>query len=186
MMVALDTLEVPSHKDWRRWLKENHARSRGVWLVFYKDHTGVKLLEYEESICEALCFGWVDSLVRWLDDDRYARKFTPRTATSKWSDSNRRRWAELKAAGLLAEPGLAAAPTNARYTAKAEIPELPGYIANAFRKNAKAWRLFCGLAPGYRRLFVMWIHTAKRPETREKRIRESIKLLEAGKKLGLK
>jgi len=186
MTASLSTIEVRSRKEWRRWLKENHARSVGVWLVFYKDRTGVKGVEYEDSVCEALCFGWVDSLVRRLDEERYARKFTPRTATSKWSDSNRKRWAELKTAGLLAGPGLAAAPTSRTYAPIPEIPELPSYIANAFKANAGAWKFFCGLAPTYRRHFVVWIHMAKREETRAKRIRESIKLLEAGEKLGLK
>jgi uncharacterized protein YdeI (YjbR/CyaY-like superfamily) len=128
----------------------------------------------------------VDSLIKRLDDDRYAIKVTPRKPTSIWSDINRRRWKELKAAGLLAPAGLAAAPTANRYAAHPPIPELPAYLAKALKTNAKAWQFFQGLARSYRRDFVVWIHTAKRPETRERRIRESIALLVAGKKLGLR
>jgi uncharacterized protein YdeI (YjbR/CyaY-like superfamily) len=135
---------------------------------------------------EALCFGWVDSLIRRLDEDRYAIKVTPRKPTSKWSDINRKRWSALAAAGLLASPGRAAAPTKHTYAPKPAIPMLPAYVANAFKTNLKAWQNFQALAPTYRRDFVVWIHMAKRPETRERRIRESIALLEAGKKLGLK
>jgi uncharacterized protein YdeI (YjbR/CyaY-like superfamily) len=135
---------------------------------------------------EALCFGWIDSLVKRLDNDRYAIKVTPRQPTSKWSNLNRKRWAELKATDLLAAAGLAAAPTNNTYAAKPAIPDLPNYIAKAFQEDTKAWKFFQELAPSYRRYFVAWIHTAKRQETREKRIRESILLLAAGKKLGLK
>jgi uncharacterized protein YdeI (YjbR/CyaY-like superfamily) len=143
-------------------------------------------MPYEDLVCEALCFGWVDSLIKRLDYNRYAIRVTPRQPSSKWSDMNRRRWNELKAAGLLAPAGLAAAPTANRYAVHPPIPKLPVYVAKAIRTNVKAWQFFQQLAPTYRRDFVVWIHTAKRPETREKRIHESIELLAAGKKLGLK
>lgn len=154
--------------------------------MFWKEHTGVKSIPYEDAIREALCFGWVDSLVKRLDDERYALKFTPRKPTSKWSDINRNRWRELKAAGRLAAAGRAAAPTDNRYAPKPVIPALPAYLARALKAHPRAWRFFRELAPTYRRDFVVWIHIAKRPETRERRITQSIALLEAGKKLGLK
>src|SRR5260221_13876098 len=116
-------------------LGKHHASSSGVWLVFYKKHTLVKSIPYEDSVREALCFGWVDSLIKRLDDDRYAIKVTPRKATSKWSDINRKRWKALKAAGRLAAPGLAAAPTANRYAPRPSIPELPAYVAKAFKAN---------------------------------------------------
>ena len=186
MTTQLVTLEVRNRQQWRMWLGKHHASSPGVWLVFYKDHTGVKSMPYEESVREALCFGWIDSLIKRLDDDRYARKFTLRKPTSKWSDINRKCWAELNAARVLAAAGLAAAPTGNTYAPLPAIPDLPAYIAKALKANPKAWGFFQQLAPTYRRHFVGWIHTAKRPETREKRIRESLALLAAGKKLGLK
>jgi uncharacterized protein YdeI (YjbR/CyaY-like superfamily) len=186
MPTELKQLEVRSRAEWRRWLKQNHTSREGVWLVFHKGGTPPKGLSYEDSVREALCFGWIDSLIKRLDDKRYARKFTPRKPTSKWSDINRQRWAELQQAGQLAPAGIAAAPTDNRYAPRPTIPELPAYIARALKKNAAAWRFFRELAPTHRRQFVVWIHMAKRPETRDKRIRESIALLAAGKKLGLK
>jgi uncharacterized protein YdeI (YjbR/CyaY-like superfamily) len=186
MTTELVTLEVRSRRRWRAWLSAHHASSPGIWLVFYKYHTGRKSMPVEDAAREALCFGWIDSLIKRLDDDRYAVKVTPRKSTSKWSDINRRRWTELKAAGLLTPAGLAAAPTENTYGPRPVIPDLPGYIANAIKANARAWRFFRELAPTYRRDFVVWIHTAKRPGTRERRIRESLALLAAGKKLGLK
>jgi uncharacterized protein YdeI (YjbR/CyaY-like superfamily) len=186
MTAKLGTLDVRGRKQWRTWLVKHHTSSPGIWLVFHKAHTGVKSLPYEDAVREALCFGWIDSLVRRLDDDRYALKVTPRKPTSKWSDLNRKRWAELKAADLLTSAGLAAAPTDNSYGPRPVIPDLPGYVAKALKANPRAWKFFQGLAPGYRRDFVVWIHIAKRPETRERRIRESIDLLAAGKKLGLK
>ena len=182
----LQTLQVPSRRHWRAWLAKHHTSSPGVWLVFYKAHTGVKSIRYEDTVREALCFGWIDSLVKRLDDDRYVLKVTPRKPRSKWSDINRKRWAELNAAGLLAPAGLAAAPTTNTYAPRPAIPELPAYIAKALKANSKAWKFFRELAPTYRRDFVVWIHIAKRPETRERRIRESIALLAGGKRLGLK
>ena len=186
MAAELITLELRDRRQWRTWLGTHHASSPGVWLVFYKDHTGMKSIAYEDSVREALCFGWIDSLIKRLDDARYARKFTPRKPSSKWSDINRRRWEELKAAGILTATGLAAAPTDNRYAPVPEIPDLPAYIAKALKANPQAWSFFQKLAPGYRRHFVVWIHMAKGTETREKRIRESIALLADGKKLGLK
>jgi uncharacterized protein YdeI (YjbR/CyaY-like superfamily) len=186
MTAELKRLQVRARREWRAWLEKHHTSSPGIWLVFHKAHTGVKSIPYEDMVREALCFGWIDSLIKRLDDDRYLLKITPRKPTSKWSDINRKRWAELEAAGLLAPAGLAAAPTNNSYAPRPVIPELPAYIAKALKANAKAWAFFRELSPTNRRDFVVWIHMAKRAQTRETRIRESIRLLAAGKKLGLK
>ena len=186
MADKLTTLDVRTREKWRQWLVKNHDSSSGIWLVRHKQHTGIESMSYEDFVREALCFGWIDSLVKRLDEDRYAIKVTPRKPTSKWSDVNRKRWKELEAAGQLAASGRAAAPTQNQYAARPRIPELPAYVAKAFKTNPKAWQNFQSLARTYRRDFVVWIHIAKRPETREKRIRESIALLAAGKKLGLK
>src|SRR5438093_13416794 len=116
MTAELMTLQVRSRRQWRAWLAKHHTSSPGVWLVFYKAHTGVKSIPYEDTVREALCFGWIDSLIRRLDADRYALKVTPRRPTSKWSDPNRKRCVELKAYGLLTPAGLAAPPTNETYS----------------------------------------------------------------------
>jgi uncharacterized protein YdeI (YjbR/CyaY-like superfamily) len=186
MTAELMTLRVTSRRQWRAWLSKHHASSPGVWLVFHKAHTAVKSIPYEDMVREALCFGWIDSLVKRLDDDRYAIKVTPRRPTSKWSNINRKRWVELEAAGLLTAAGRAAAPTNHTYAPRPVIPLLPLYIAKALRANPRAWEFFRQLTPTHRRDFVVWIHIARRPETRARRIRESISLLATGKKLGLK
>jgi uncharacterized protein YdeI (YjbR/CyaY-like superfamily) len=186
MTAALTTVDVRTRQQWRAWLAKNHTSSPGIWLVRHKQHTGVQSMPYEDVVREALCFGWIDSLIKRLDEDRYAIKVTPRQATSKWSAANRRRWMELKAAGLLAPAGLAAPPTENTYAPKPRIPDLPLYIAEAIKANPKAWKFFRQLAPTYRRHFIAWIHTAKRQDTRERRLRESVDLLAAGKRLGLK
>ena len=186
MTTQLPTLDLRTRPHWRSWLQNNHSSSPGVWLVFHKEHTRVEAIAYDDSVCEALCFGWVDSLIKRLDEDRYARKFTPRKPMSKWSASNCIRWKQLKEAGLLAAAGLAAGPTAKTSAPRPPIPKLPGYIANALKLEPAAWNTFQKLAPSHRRHYVMWIHTAVRPETRERRIDQAIKMLIEGKKLGMK
>ena len=187
MSTKLVTLDVRDRQQWRTWLEKHHASSPGVWLVFYKGHTGVKSISYEDSIREALCFGWVDSLVKRIDDERFARKFTPRKPDSRWSTINRRRYADLKARGLLAAPGLERAPTSRSGDApRPSASEIPAYIEKPLRANAPAWDCFNRLPPSHRRAYLGWIDSAKREETKERRLREAISRLAAGKQLGLK
>ena len=184
---ALKTLTVATRAAWRAWLKKHHRSATEIWLVFHKRHTGKPNVDYEAAVAEALCFGWIDSLVRRLDDDRYARKFTPRTADSRWSAINRRRYAQVEARGLLAAAGKARPPT-ARSSIAPQRQEwvLPPYLEAALRANAKAWTTFERLAPSYRRAYIGWIDSAKRAETKARRMREALVRLAAGEKLGLK
>jgi uncharacterized protein YdeI (YjbR/CyaY-like superfamily) len=157
-----------------------------VWLVFYKRHTGRPCVSYDEAVEEALCFGWIDSIVKRIDDERYAQKFTPRRPGSKWSTANRRRYARLRAAGLLAPAGRLRAPTARRGDAPRVPAEAPRYIEQALRRTPAAWRHFGLLPPSSRRAYIGWIDSAKREDTRESRLREAVALLAAGKKLGLR
>ncbi|HEU4619994.1 MAG TPA: YdeI/OmpD-associated family protein [Gammaproteobacteria bacterium] len=183
----MKTLSVETRADWRSWLETHHASETEVWLVFHKRHTHVACLAYDDAVEEALCFGWVDSLVKRLDDARYARKFTPRKPDARWSDINRRRYEDLKARGLLAAPGIERGPTDRRYAAPDDgALKLTADLEAELRANRRAWENFERLAPSYKRTFVGWISTAKREETRRRRLREGIELLAAGKKLGLK
>src|SRR5262252_6110439 len=110
---------------WREWLANHYDSESEVWLIFHKQHTGVVSIDYQDALDEALCFGWVDSLIKRLDDRRYARKFTPRKADSRWSDSNRERYARLKAAGRLRQAGLNRAPTNQTHDSRRPFPLQP-------------------------------------------------------------
>jgi uncharacterized protein YdeI (YjbR/CyaY-like superfamily) len=186
MTAELQTVDVRTRRQWRAWLAKHHASSPGIWLVFHKRHTEITSMPKQDMVREALCFGWIDSLVKRLDDDRFAVKVTPRKATSKWSAINRRLWRELKEAGLLAPAGLAMPPTKNTYGPMPVIPELPAYFAKAIKADPKAWKVFTALPSRERRNFVVWVHMAKRPETREKRLGESRRLLAAGRRLGLK
>jgi uncharacterized protein YdeI (YjbR/CyaY-like superfamily) len=186
----ITTLDVRSRAQWRAWLDKNHASIAEIWLVFHKQHARAKSIDREVSVEEALCFGWIDSLVRRLDEQRYAVKFTPRKPDSRWSDINRRRYASLEKRGLLAPPGLANAPTGKRaYSVRQRRPldaPVPGYVERALKAEPAAWRSFETLAPSYRRAYIGWIDAAKREETRERRLREAVARLAKGEKLGLK
>lgn len=187
---AMKTLSARSVDDWRRWLDEHHDSESEVWLVFHKQHTGVASIDYKDALDEALCVGWVDSLIKRLDDRRYARKFTPRRADSRWSAVNRKRYAELEAAGRLKPAGIERPPTARGYDARsARLPlpsTLPPYVQAAFRKHPRARRYFDALAPSHRRRYLAWIESAKRDDTKLRRLDEAIRLLSDGKELGLK
>jgi len=186
------TLLVRTLDQWRDWLTEHHASESEVWLIFHKQHTGVETIDYKDTLDEAMCFGWVDSLVKRLDDRRYARKFTPRRADSRWSTVNRNRYAELKAEGRLKPPGIKRPPTNRGYPRslrppRLELPsKLPAYIQAELRNHPRALRHFEALAPSQRRRYVAWIESAKREETKLRRLKEAVRLLASGKVLGLK
>jgi uncharacterized protein YdeI (YjbR/CyaY-like superfamily) len=185
---SLKTLEVRNLEEWRRWLAEHHDSESEVWLVFHKLHTGQPSITYGDALDEALCFGWIDSLVKRLDDERYARKFTPRKPESKWSTINRKRYAQLEAEGRLMPAGLRRPPTERSWDVPQRLPwqEIPPYIQEAFERHPAARKYFESLAPSYRRKYIGWIDSAKQQETKLRRLQEAIGLLAAGKKLGLK
>jgi uncharacterized protein YdeI (YjbR/CyaY-like superfamily) len=130
---------------------------------------------------------WIDSLIKRLDDERYARKFTPRKVDSKWSTSNRQRHAQLKASGRLLPAGLNRAPTPRSGDAPRPSPaNLPPYIQEALRNRPAAWNYFERLSPSYQRMYIAWIDSAKQQATKMRRLNEALRLLAAGKKLGMK
>lgn len=177
---------------WRAWLKRHHASAREVWLVYYKKHTGKPSVTYRESLEEALCFGWVDGIRKRIDEERYAQRFTPRRKGSRWSPLNIRLAKKLIKEGRMTKPGHAAFEARVEYDSetlesiRAEELKLAPEFEQAIRANRKAWQHFQGLAPSHRKRFVAWLMTAKLPETRAKRLRETVEVLEKGETLGLK
>lgn len=182
-----NTLEVRTLDDWRAWLAAHHDSVSEVWLIFYKRATGRPSIAYADALDEALCVGWIDSLIKRIDDQRYARKFTPRKPDSRWSAINRRRDAALEASGRLTPAGLARRPTDRR---SERLPvsgsTVPTYIERALEERPTAWKGFERLAPSHRRNYILWIDSARREETKARRLREAIRLLARGKVLGLK
>lgn len=188
----MNTLYVTTSEQWREWLEANYNKVQELWLIFYKKDSGVPSLDYETAVEDALCYGWIDSIIIKIDEQKYARKFTPRNANSKWSDLNKKRIANVIKDGRMTEIGMAkieAAKRNGSWD-KVDRPDINLEISPEFKlalnKNKKAQENFNHFAWTYQKPFIIWISMAKRDETKQKRIAESIKLLEKGEKLGLK
>ncbi len=179
------TLYVKNRKQWRRWLEKNHAKAWCIWLVYCNQASGKPTISYEDSMEEALCFGWIDGIIKKIDDDSYTRRFTPRKPGSAWSEINVERYERVKKAGLLMEPGINAYGndgTRKVYISlrKGRVP--PPDLAREFEKYPKAKAFYDQLAPSNQAHFVNRIENAKRPETRAKWVKESVRMLLAGKK----
>ena len=179
--------------DWEKWLGQNHDKEKELWLIYYKKHTGKPCIPYDDSVKTALCYGWIDGLVKRIDDECYVRKFTPRNARSVWSELNKKRVARLLEEGRMNPRGLKlieAAKKNGNWDKVILPPEINTTLSNEFKfaltKNPEAKTFFESLAANHKKQFIIWINMAKRDETKKKRIKESIDLLESKKKLGLK
>jgi uncharacterized protein YdeI (YjbR/CyaY-like superfamily) len=191
---TVKTLQVKTRREWRAWLAKHHKSENEIWLIFFKAHTGQPTVPYADTVEEALCFGWIDSLIKRLDEDRYARKFTPRRSGSVWSEANKRRVEKLLADSLIADAGLVSvneAKASGEWDCKRTRPlismtELPFEFGKALEAHPIASRVFNALAPTYQKQYILWITTAKRTDTRQRRTSEAIQKLERGERLGLK
>jgi uncharacterized protein YdeI (YjbR/CyaY-like superfamily) len=175
---------------WRAWLAANGQAAREIWLIFYKKHTGTPCVSYDEAVEEALCFGWIDGLIKRLDDDRYAQRFTPRKPGSSWLESNKVRVRKMIAEGRMAPAGLATVtfpldPAEDAPAARAE-PALSADLLARLQADEVAWASFNRLPPLHRRQYAGWIMDAARPETRQRRLEEAISKLVASQPLGMK
>ena len=185
-------LYVTDRESWRAWLRQNHDRNKEVWLIYYRKHTGKPSILYDDSVEEALCFGWVDSIIKKIDDEKFARKFTPRTSRSRWSEANKKRVEKMIEEGRMTETGLAiigdAKDSGQWFKTVANRKELviPSYLKDALAADKRASHNFNNLAQTYKRNFVLWIDSAKKEETRRKRLAEAMELLERNQKLGMK
>lgn len=190
-MGLVESLYVAGRDEWRVWLDKNYSIKSEVWLIFYKKHTGKLCVSYGDAVDEALCFGWIDSIVKRVDDERYLRKFTPRKRGSVWSEVNKRRVRRLIREGRMTEAGLAmvkeAKESGEWFKRRVRNAlKIPPFMEEALATNKKALENFNELKPSYRRNMVGWILSAKREETRRRRLAEAIGVLERGEKLGLK
>ena len=178
----METIEVASSLKWRSWLRENHLEKQGVWLVFRKKKSAESSISYGEALDEALAYGWIDSLVRKLDEERYARKFTPRRPGSIWSTINIERVRRLAREGRITSWGLQAFENRTGEISllekvNAEGMHLPKDLIEALRKNKTAWAIFQNFTPSYRKRYLVLISGAKRTETRKKRVEEAVVLI---------
>ena len=187
------TFHPKTRSQWRKWLEKNHSTSSGVWLIYYKTETGKRKLSYAEAVEEALCFGWIDSLPRKLDNERTMLKYTPRKPKSVWSKINKERIEKLIANKLMMPAGFAViqlAKKNGSWDKlnssdfHAYNNSLPPDLEKALKKNKTALNNFNTFAPSYRKQFLSWIDSAKQPATREARIKQTVLMAAANKKPG--
>jgi len=192
LVKRIDELHMASGDDWRTWLEKNHNTKREVWLVFYKKHTEKPSISYENAVEEALCFGWIDSIVKRIDDAKFVRKFTPRKPDSKWSELNKKRANKMIDQGKMTKAGLALisqAKDRGQWLKSRQLKKdfaVPKYVEHALQSNDKALSNFRKLAPSYKRQYIGWVDSAKKEETRRRRLAEVIRILERNEKLGLK
>ncbi len=173
-------LYVTNRADWRTWLEENFDTEKEVWLIHYKKHTGALSIPYEDAVEEALCFGWIDGLLRRIDGERYILRYSPRQKKSVWADSNKKRVEKLIKQGRMTEAGLAKvsqAKENGEWDkamTREDEPSIPPDLKKALAANRNAMKNFSNFAPSYQKQYIWWITSAKREETRAKRIDETI------------
>ena len=178
---GIERYYAPDRRAWREWLEQHHAGSSGVWLIYYKKESGKPRVPYDEAVEEALCFGWVDSRPNVLDDERYMQLFSPRKPGSPWSRLNKRRVERLIAQGLMAPAGMAAIEAAKRdgswdvYDAIEDLT-VPDDLRAALAANDEARAYFDAFSPTSKKNILWWIASARRPETRAKRIEETVRL----------
>lgn len=172
----------------RAWLKNHHAKARELRVGFHRKHTGRPSLTWPQSVAEALCYGWIDGIRRSVDAERYTIRFTPRRRGSKWSAVNVRMYGELLAAGRMKPAGRAAFearpnPADPGYGYERRDATLDAASVKLFKQHTQAWEFFSAQPSGYRRLAAWYVMSAKRAETRQRRLRRLIDTSAGGKRL---
>jgi uncharacterized protein YdeI (YjbR/CyaY-like superfamily) len=180
---GIKTFYAKSQKEWRKWLEKNHQSEKSVWLIIYKKESGTPSVYYTDAVDEAICFGWIDSKPNKRDDESYYQFFAKRNPKSNWSKVNKGKVSKLLEKGLITKSGLEAIETakqNGTWTALDKVEEMiiPEDLQKAFNKNKTAFAYFDKFPRSSKRNILEWIMNAKRPETRQKRIEETVELAE--------
>jgi uncharacterized protein YdeI (YjbR/CyaY-like superfamily) len=178
---------------WRKWLEKNHDKKKEIWLVYYKKGSGKKSILYEEAVEEALCFGWIDSTVKSIDEFRYMQKYTPRKEKSVWSTLNKKRIKKLIQEKRITEHGLKKidiAKKNGSWKKldnieRPDTSTIPIELKSALSKDKDAQQKFLSLPPSQKKLYLWWIISAKKSETKTRRISETINRVKKGIRAGM-
>jgi uncharacterized protein YdeI (YjbR/CyaY-like superfamily) len=179
----------PTVAAFRAWLLKHHDKETELMARLYRNHARARGIGYREALDELLCFGWIDGVRRSLDDDSFVQRFTPRKAKSNWSNVNIKRFKELKKEGRVHPAGLAAFEAwdgkPAPYSFQSKTLELDPAFLGRLRAHKTTWANYQKLAPGYKRVTLFWVMSAKKPETRERRFETLLERMKQGKKIGL-
>lgn len=186
-----NTLYVKDRNEWRKWLERNHTSLSEIWLIYYKKNSGKPRIPYDDAVEEALCFGWIDSLVKKIDEEKYMQKYTPRKKKSVWSKLNVNRCEKMINQGKMTDAGLKLIEEAKKtgkwqdaYSSK-KMFDLPEELEEALKKDKTAWENFNNFAPSYKNNYIHWIISAKRDETKSKRIIEVVKRSALNQKPGM-
>ncbi|TNJ43496.1 YdeI/OmpD-associated family protein [Tamlana fucoidanivorans] len=180
-MQAITEIHFERDADWYDWLLNNHAKTNGVYLIFYKLNMSLPTMRWEEAVKVALCFGWIDSKVQSLGGGKRRQYFSPRNPKSSWSALNKKYIEELDAKGLIQDHGyksIEVAKQNGAWTAVDDVENgiIPKDLKEAFNQNPEAYKNYLSFAKSYQKGYLFWLNSAKRKETQQKRINEIIRL----------
>jgi uncharacterized protein YdeI (YjbR/CyaY-like superfamily) len=182
-------LYVKNRREWRAWLSKHHGAAPEIWLVYYKKHSGKPRIPYNHAVEEALCYGWIDSIVKTVDADRWAQRFSPRRPTSRLSAMNHERVRRLIAAGRMTKTGLASidhAFDRKKDTKRVVRWKLPADIERRLKRDAVVWRKYRRFPESYRRIRIGWIVAARpRREIFEQRLNHFLKMTAQNKRFGM-
>jgi uncharacterized protein YdeI (YjbR/CyaY-like superfamily) len=155
------TIYLTNRKDWRLWLTKNHDKEKEIWLVYPRKSSGKPRISYDEAVEEALCFGWIDSNVKRIDDESYAQRFSPRKSTAKWSQQNIKRLRRLVKLGKMTQAGLAAIK-DVSAVLESENTDIAPDILKALKEDPKIWRNFQNFPDDYKRIRIAYIESRRK------------------------
>jgi uncharacterized protein YdeI (YjbR/CyaY-like superfamily) len=187
MEKEIETFYPKNRQEWREWLRENHAEKQSVWLIYYKKKSAIPTVMYSDAVDEALCFGWIDSKAKPLDEEKFMQFFSKRKAKSVWSKVNKAKVERLIGEGLMTKAGFESIETAKKNGSWAILDEaealiIPKDLDEEFQKRPKAKNYFLGLSRSDKRNILQWLVLAKREETRQKRIAEIVELADQNQK----
>lgn len=181
----METFYTADRREWRRWLNRNYRTAPEIWLVYYRMDSGKPRITYNAAVEEALCYGWIDSIVRKIDEDSFAQRFSPRRPRSALSQMNRERIDKLIVQKKMTKAGLEAIAHVYDPAGKAKRFVVPADIREALKADPKTWRNFQRFPASYRRIRVAYVDGARsRPEEFRKRLRNLVKMTSQNKRFG--
>lgn len=189
MKETLKKISCKNREEWRSWLHKNNLLEKGVWLVYYKEHTKKLSISYSDAVEEAICFGWIDGQIKRIDDERYMQRYTPRKPKSRWSVINIARAKKMIKRELMTKEGLRIFQNgikNNEIVPSSKKFSLPADLKSALAKNKKAANNFQNFTPSAQLAYVYWVNIAKTNDTRQKRIKKTVELIAQNKKYGEK
>jgi uncharacterized protein YdeI (YjbR/CyaY-like superfamily) len=180
------TLYVKDRKSWRAWLRKNHNKKSEIWLLYYKLNSGKQRIPYNDSVEEALCYGWIDSIIKPIDEEKYAQRFSPRRPGSQLSETNRERVRRLIRSRRMTKAGLAAIKHAFQQAEKPKRVTLADDVLKALKADKQAWANFQKFPQTYKRIRIWWIEASRiRPRIFKQRLAYFIKMTAQNKRFGM-